>query len=296
MFSSYIIIGGYVKGNFLQRMGFYINKVSGGIAEPAEEDAAPLEKTPEQLELEAFQQKGSEQVMSIVREMLPKTFWEDLIQHNDMTCIQWGGPKVARLYDLSVAMLDDAMRNLRFEQTDRFKVSFGEEEVYGAGGKTDWSQLKGANFHKVAKIFLLMSLLAPLPIKQSLKMKDVESILWPQLLDMIVNKHKLVSEVEADLILAGVFYSMRMKPGNPLLDIFHDALQLETSQYDKLVDKSILRTPLAQESSYLAFAVRRSRANICPGWIVKLAEEWGLPLLDETMAKRAASRGSEDCF
>lgn len=294
-----------MSSTFLQRMGMFISKVVGdeplkhssrNQGDAAEGGEAEDTRTPEQKELDELKKKGSEDVASVVGGMLPRELWADVAEMIDMTCPQMGGAKIARLYDICASLLDDALSNLRFESTERFKSNFSEESRYGYGENTDWSQLDNADRYKVLKLFLLMAILVPIQIKRSMQVKDVEVELWAPILDLIVNKHKVVTEVEADLVLVGVFYPLRVKPGNPILDIFHDALQLETSQYDKSVDKVFLRTPLAKESSFFAYVVRRSRANICPGWIQLLSERWDLTLFNLEISARAGSRSAQDCF
>lgn len=205
-------------------------------------------------ELEEYNEKLSEYHLKVRKtntelytSIVPKELLQLLMEHNDYKCTQWGSRKFARLVNLARNILD---------------VEMHSQEGYAFNKKTAKQEERF-----IIKLAVLMALFFPIPLKKALsdpKSEDRYKILFRT---WLVDDFKILDGEEYEIFEAGVFDGVKNEPGNVVLDIFHDALRFEESQFGYTVNPKIMRTVLGKNVVFTAKAKKESERNLTPGWV-----------------------------
>lgn len=256
--------------NLLAKLGFVSQK-------PKMVDSRPEEKKKEDNVIRdkriSLQAKWAKESALLYHEIIPTEILESLLEHHDYRCVQWGGRRFARLVNWCSNCLDMEIHNEdgAFQEEDR---------------------------KHVLSLMVWISLLFPLPIKTHMKIKDSRAH-WEGVLRKILLKGKRKLRVEEfDLIMEAVFEGSSTLPGNPILDVFHDAVRFEESQYLTPVPVEQMRTSLGKNSAFRVKAHKEVRANLTPHWLFEFQKLKGLDgkLVDVDKAKKDEDYNSKDAI
>ncbi len=242
--------------NLFSRLGFGVKKASTKVEIP-EHLKEEIER--DKAALDELAEKDAVETSEMYHRMLPTEFVEELQKHNDYSCTQWGARKVARLLNISRNILD--------------------VEIFSEG-----RVLKEENREDVLRYLMFMCWLVPIPIKKYHTSRDVDVVYKEKMRKWLIEDFSLLTDMEAKLVLEGVFSRTNVKPGNPILDIFHDALRFEEMQFGIEVDPNFMRTPLGKNPVFRARAKKSASNNLTPHWMLYLQELKGLSLLDREKA------------
>jgi len=171
---------------------------------------------------------------------------EHLMAQHDFACVMWGSRKFARLLNLSRNILD---------------VEIIKEDA----------TLLESDREPVLKLLMWMSLLYVLPIKRYLIEDSVEDRLTTEFRNLLVPTK--LSEMEFPLVMEGVFNGNVTEPGNPVLDIFFDALKFEEVKYNPPVSPELMRTELGRNNVFKVKAHKDCEHNLSPDWLNVFQEE-----------------------
>lgn len=254
--------------NLLAKLGFTSQKSKVIDERPNEKKIADSEITKRRLQL---QEQWAKEAALLYHEMIPNEVLSVLIEHHDFSCHQWGGRRFARLVNWCSNCLDI--------------------EIHSESGAFDESDRK-----YVLTLLVWMSILFPIPIKWHLKRKDNDAY-WLSIFEGILlkGKHRLrLSEFE--LVMVGVFEGSSAAPGNPVVDIFHDAIRFEESQYITPVPVSTMRTLLGKNPAFRTKAHKEVRANLSPHWLFEFQKIKGVDgkMVDVEKAIRDEKYSSKD--
>lgn len=240
--------------NLLSRLGFGVSKTETRVELP---DHIKKELEESNKKREEYVKAESEETAVLYGDMFPTEFIERLCEHNDYNCTQWGARKVARLSNLCRTILDI-------------------EIITEKEGRP----LKEKDRTVALRYLATMCWLVPIPIKKYFRMKEVDKIYREKMHHWLVHEFSLFSEKEANLILEGVFSRTDLKVGNPILDIFHDALRFEEMQFGIDVHHDFMRTELGKNKVFKVGAKKSARNNLTPHWMIRFQELKGVELFD----------------
>jgi|AntDeeMinimDraft_5_1070356.scaffolds.fasta_scaffold25322_2 hypothetical protein len=256
--------------NLLAKLGFTSQKPKVVDDRPAEKIKADNETLKKRLDL---QSKWAKEAALLYHEMIPDEVIEKLRAHHDYKCHQWGGRRFGRLVNWCSNCLDIEINNEdgAFEEADR---------------------------KHALTLLVWMSLLFPIPIKGHLKRSNNDAY-WRKIFESIFlkGKHQL-RHSEFELVMAAVFEGSSSDPGNPLLDIFHDAVRFEETQYIDPVPIHTMRTLLGKNPAFRTKAHKEVRANLSPHWVFELQKLKGMDgeLVDVEKAKRDEEYSTKDAI
>jgi hypothetical protein len=251
--------------NLFSRLGFRVTKPSVKITVP---DDVAIEHAKLSAQRRAKYEHDAIETAEMYFDVLPLPFIIKMMEHNDYLCLQWGGRKVARLVNLCRNTLDIEIL-------------------------TDGRELNEIDRAPVLRLLVLMCWLFPIPLKQHLKMVDVESHYRPLIKDWLIS-YKLVQESEVELVLSGVFEGVMVRK-NAVLDIFHDALRYEESQFGYKLNPGLMRTVLGENDVFRVHAQKNSQSNLAPHWLSHLQDLYGVEgLIDKALAKSDEEYAEQD--
>ncbi len=230
--------------NIFSRIGYYFSK-------PEVVSSVPDEITQELNKINAQRKalygKDTVEAAEMYDQMLPTAIIEELMFYHNYMCLQWGSRKVARLTNICRNILD--------------------VEIY-----TEDSAIEEEHREHAFGLLVWMCWLTPIPIKAYLTRPDADEFYKKEFAVLLTEKNKVVDEKELKIILAGVFEGVNSQKGNPILDIFHDALRFEEAQFGLELDDSVMRTTLGQNGVFKIKAQKDSRSNLTPHWMFALQE------------------------
>lgn len=214
-------------------------------------------------ELEEYNEKLSEYHLKVRQKntalytsLVPKELLLLLMEHNDYKCTQWGSRKFARLVNLARNIID---------------VEIHSQEGYVFNKKT---VKKEEQF--IIKMTLLMALFFPLPLKKALSDPKADEKYKVLFRTWLVDDFGILDCEEFEIFEAGVFNGVKNEPGNVVLDIFHDALRFEESQFGYTVNPNIMRTVLGKSVVFTAKAKKESERNLTPGWVLNFQAAYNI--------------------
>lgn len=237
-----------MRSNLFARLGFKVEKpvVTKKLSKKVSEE---LEKDREKLRI--LYLKDTIETAKMYHDIIPDDFIKEVLKHNDYLCVQWGGRKVARLLNICRNILD--------------------VEIITAG-----TELDEKDREHVLYLLIWMCWLFPIPLKAYLKMDNVEKHYIPIFKKWLIEDFNLLEEDELDLVLNGVFLGYKTKAGNPVLDIFHDALKFEDAQFDMGFNVLEMRTNVGKLKTFKIKTQRDSRANLTPHWLFHFQDHKGV--------------------
>jgi hypothetical protein len=235
--------------NIFSRLGFGVSKT---VTTPKQKSAE------EQKEAQDFKEKMDQHtaVQSRImaercKKMMPNELFCLLMNDYDFLCQQWGGVKVVRLFSICYGILDIEIHQ------EVPVISKKEKE-------------------RVSVILFWMCMLITVPIKEYLNRNDVPEYFRSVFMKLLIADYSLLDEAEFNLFFIGIMEGTKTTPGNPVLDIFHDALKLEEAQFGFALNTDLMRTVAGKSKVYQVVTQRASKNNV--------AYEWGF-VFQELMRK-----------
>jgi hypothetical protein len=222
-----------------EKLGFKVKKTTfEKVMDP--EVAAKLDAM--RARRQTLYRKDSMETAALYADWLPTTLFDTLLAVHDYQCVMWGSRKFGRLLNLCRNILD---------------IEVHKENAV----------LTKDDNESVLKLLFWICLLYPIPIKHYLKCKDVEGKWRPQF-EQWLSSAGVLTEDEISLVMHGVFEGVDADAGNPVLDIFHDALRIEEIQFDiQPCPKEWMRTELGANPVFLVKARKDSLGNVSPAWL-----------------------------
>lgn len=243
--------------NLFSLLGFTVEKPEVRVTIPPE-IKAKLDRDKEKLI--ALYGKDAIDTAEMYNEQMPKEVMVRISEFNDFQCVQWGSRKSARLLNLCRNILDIEI----FDETR--PLSEGDRK-------------------HVLFLLMWMCWLVPIPIKNYLLMSNSDEVFREKIKSWMVDEFKVLTEREANLVIEGVFERDEVKKGNPVLDIFHDALKYESAQFGMKVKLDDMRTALGKNEVFRVKAEKDARNNSTPHWLFHLQDLMGLPIVNKAKAK-----------
>jgi hypothetical protein len=228
--------------SLLEKLGFRISKPEIKYKLPPEISKASQKVNKDR---KALYEKDAQETALLYSGWIGKETFDKVVALHDYRCVIWGSRKFARLTNLSRNILD----------VDIFK---------------DDPVLFEKDRNSVTKILMWMSLLFPVPIKRYHLGHGAEEECKKEILTLLEGTDLL--EAEVSLVIEGVFLGVSTVKGNPILDIFHDALKYEEVQFGNPCEPKLMRTELGRNDIFLIKAHRDCSANRCPDWVLYLQE------------------------
>lgn len=230
--------------NLLEKLGFRITKptVKVKVKPEVSEETKRINKQRKDL-----YEKDARETSSLYNDWIPDEVFNHLCSMHDYKCVMWGSRKFGRLMNISRNIMD--------------------MEIYRESPTLEESDRENAT-----RLLMWMSLLFPIPIKVYHLSHTAEMDCKKELISLLSQDSTNLSFAEVSIIIEAVFEGVSTKEGNPLLDIFHDALRFEEAQFGSKADLSIMRTELGKNTVFSVKAQRDSQANRCPDWVVYLQD------------------------
>lgn len=197
--------------------------------------------------------------------MMPDGLLQKIMHENNYLCVQWGGRKVARLLNLCRGMLDVEVHRASDDGEVVARPTVEQQE-------------------HVLFLLFWMCWLFPIPLKACMMRNNVDEHYRPIFRHWLVNEFAVINDAECDLVLEGVFLGTSTVPGNVVLDIFHDALRFEESQFGMNCPESLMRTELGKNRVFAVQSQRKSASNLTPHWMLHFQSLKGVDGLVSTEA------------
>lgn len=253
--------------NLLSRLGAVLSKPNVQVTSTLSPEQQALHDENKKKLVDAY---ASDAVLTakMYHAMMPDGLLQKMMQENNYLCVQWGSRKVARLLNLCRGMLD-------------VEVHRDVEESESANRPTVEQQ------DHVLSLLFWMCWLVPIPIKSYMLRDDVDEHYKPIFRSWLVNEFAVLNDAECDLVLEGVFSGTSTVQGNVVLDIFHDALRFEESQFGVNCPDSLMRTELGKNRVFAVQSQRKSASNLTPHWMLHFQELKGI---DHLVSKEASAK------
>lgn len=236
--------------SLLSKLGFSIGKVKD-ISHSATKDNADVEDPALKalkLKRQARYDKDTEETATLYASWLPVGMLTKLCDMHNFMHIHWGSRKTGRLMNICRNILDIEMskenNTITREQTN-----------------------------DVLKLFLWCSLLYPITILWGLRVESIDDHFRSTFEGYL--KEAGVTKDERNLILHAVFNPKNTTPGNVVLDVWHDAVRFEDSQFDYPYIQEHMRTDLGKNKVFYSKVKRDSSSNLSPHWLMLLQEIQG---------------------
>jgi len=245
------------KSNLFSRLGFRLTKPEVQKKLPKKISDALIKDNEERIKL---YKKDTQETAEMYHSLIPNELVLKMMGANDYLCVQWGSRKVARLLNLCRNILDIEIL-------------------------TEGTELGEKDREHVLYLLVWACWLFPIPLKHHLKMENTNEHFLPIFKKWLIEEHNLISESEFNLVMNAVFLGVSTKPGNPVLDIFHDALRFEEAQFDMTTDEKYMRTKLGKSRTFKIKSQKDSRSNLTPHWMFEFQDLKGITgLVDKEKA------------